>query len=77
MVPGADAIADAVFDQLIELVEQTSIEVGCNTARAMIRGCYRALEQSYGPPVSPLPLRDWIADGLRQEGLLAPDLAQN
>jgi hypothetical protein len=77
MVPGADAITDAVSDQLADLKEQTSTLVACTVARAMIRGCYRALEQTYGPSISNLPLEDWVLDGLRQEGLVVHTVARN
>ena len=69
MLPTADEIADIVFAQLTKLGEEAEGEIVCVVARAMMRGCCRALQNHYDPEASGLSLEAWIAEALRAEGL--------
>jgi hypothetical protein len=64
MAGAADEVAEAVFKQLVDLRCSTTNKIACVTARAMIHGCYRALQQSFSPEISDRSLRDWVLDEL-------------
>lgn len=69
MSPAADEIADAVFAQLRALGDESESEIVCAVARAMVRGCCRALQSHYDPESAGLSLADWIAEAIRAEGV--------
>jgi hypothetical protein len=64
MAGAADEVAETVFKQLVDLRCNTTNKIACVTARAMIHGCYRALQESFSSEISDRSLREWILDEL-------------
>ena len=60
MFPGADEIAEKVYDRLSDLHEETTDLVVCAVAMAIMRGSYLILCDLYTNEMGGMPLSDFM-----------------